>query len=261
MPIRYRKYSVKADTDVCRLLQSYRLLSKRAETDLNAFPSAQCCNSCMLGKKNSDLIFFITFSKLLFSEANEKPQTKWPLQQAGTFTDITYICICTHRRADRILQTLKAGLFSQIINAMESARQLSQLLAHQPVQIWQSLSWFAATAETAMALPFPAPSERHTILKWLNGAYFSWIPSYQTSFLCTVAASAKYSSSAGVTVYTRDHVGRETTPGWCKDGLKLHFHHPLWGLPRTAWPKLGVWATVPTYRLLLETPPIKYKVI
>jgi len=38
-------------------------------------------------------------------------------------------------------------------------------------------------------------------------------PQYPTSFLGPVVASAKYGSSAGVTVYTRDRAGRETTPG------------------------------------------------
>lgn len=85
-----------------------RILSKRAERDLNAFPVAQCCNSWMLGNK-----FQTSFSSLHSWECFILNQMKNLRQsdlcrEQGTFADITCICICTHRHTGQILQTLKA---------------------------------------------------------------------------------------------------------------------------------------------------------
>lgn len=160
MPIRYQKYSVVADTGVCWLLQSYKQNPiQEGREGFECFPLSLVLQFVDVRKQISELISFIIFSRLLYSEANEKSQTKWPLQGAGTFT---YICICTHRHVGQILQTLKTVFFPHY-QCNGDCEQLSQLLAHQPVQIWQSLSWFAATAGTAMALPFQSPCEKHTV--------------------------------------------------------------------------------------------------
>lgn len=112
MPIRYQKYSAVADTAVCWLLQSYKQNPiQEGREGFECFPLSSVLQFMDVRKQISDLISFITFSRLLYSEANEKSQTKWPLQRVGTFTDITYICICTHRHVGQILQTLKAVFF------------------------------------------------------------------------------------------------------------------------------------------------------
>lgn len=85
-----------------------RILSKRAERDLNAFPLTQCCNSWMLGNK-----FQTSFPSLhsrgcfILKQMKNLRQSDLCREQ-GTFTDITCICICTHRHTGQILQTLKA---------------------------------------------------------------------------------------------------------------------------------------------------------
>lgn len=84
MPIRYQKYSVVADTDVCWLLQSYTQNSiQESREGFECFPPSLVLQFMDVRKQISDLISFITFSRLLYSEANEKSQTKWPLQGAG----------------------------------------------------------------------------------------------------------------------------------------------------------------------------------
>lgn len=84
MPIRYQKYSVVADTDVCWLLQSYKQNSiQEGREGFECFPPSSVLQFMDVRKQISDLISFITFSRLLYSEANEKSQTKWPLQREG----------------------------------------------------------------------------------------------------------------------------------------------------------------------------------
>lgn len=112
MPIRYQKYSVVADTGVCWLLQSYKQNPiQEGREGFECFPLSLVLQFVDVRKQISELISFIIFSRLLYSEANEKSQTKWPLQGAGTFT---YICICTHRHVGQILQTLKTVFFSAL---------------------------------------------------------------------------------------------------------------------------------------------------
>lgn len=84
MPIRYQKYSVVADTYVCWLLQSYKQNSiQEGREGFECFPPSLVLQLMDIMKQISDLISFITFSRLLYSKANEKSQTKWPLQGAG----------------------------------------------------------------------------------------------------------------------------------------------------------------------------------
>lgn len=96
MPIRYQKYSVVADTDVCWLLQSYKQNPiQEGREGFERFPFSLVLQFVDIRKQFSALISLITFSRFLYSEASEKSQTKWPLQQLGTFAVITNICICT----------------------------------------------------------------------------------------------------------------------------------------------------------------------
>lgn len=138
--------------DYCRATN--RILSKRAERDLNAFPLAQCCNSWMLGNK-----FQTSFPSLhsrgcfILKRMKNRRQSDLCSEQGHSLTSHTSAYARTDMRA-RSSRHWKL-VFCHIINAMETVRQLSELLAHQPVQIWQSLGWFAATAGAAMALSFP----------------------------------------------------------------------------------------------------------
>lgn len=96
MPIRYQKYSVVADTDVCWLLQSYKQNPiQEGREGFERFPFSLVLQFVDVRKQFSALISLVTFSRFLYSEASEKSQTKWPLQQLGTFAVITNICICT----------------------------------------------------------------------------------------------------------------------------------------------------------------------
>lgn len=97
MPIRYQKYSVVADTDVCWLLQSYKQNPiQEGREGFEYFPFSLVLQFVDVRKQFSALISLITFSRFLYSEASEKSQTKWPLQQLGTFAAITNICIYMH---------------------------------------------------------------------------------------------------------------------------------------------------------------------
>lgn len=146
--------------DYCRATN--RILSKRAERDLDAFPLAQCCDTWMLGNKfQTSFPSLNSWGCFLLKQMKNLGQSDLCSERGHSLTSHTSAYAHTDMRArssrDRKL------FFCHIMNAMESARQLSQLLVHQPVQIWQSLSWFAATAGTAMALPFPSPCERHAV--------------------------------------------------------------------------------------------------
>lgn len=159
-------------------------------------------------------------------------QTKWPLQQAETFTDITYICICIHRHMGQILQALKADFWPhyQCNGVCEAAQSATCASASADTTKPQMV---CSHGRDCNGSSFPKSLLKAYTQKWLTRAYFS-----QTSFLSPVVASAKYRSSDAVAVYTRNMLAG-WSPGWCKDGSKLFFfHHPLWGLPRTAWAKL-----------------------
>jgi len=210
----------------------------------------------------SDFIFLTIFFRFLYSEASEKSQTKWSLQQLGTFTDSTNICIYTHSHWGQILQTLRSGLFIFATGSMQwSLQGNSARYVHINQRRHKKALASCSHCKDCNGSWFPRTSERHMAWKWLKGTYFSRIPSYQPSFSGPLVACTTYSSTDSVRAHTGDCAGRETAPGWRKDGLKPHFHHPVWGLPRTAWPKLGVWAAVPAYRLFPESPHIKYKAI
>lgn len=85
-----------------------RILSKRAERDLNYFTLARCCNSWMLGNK-FQTSFPSLHSRGCFILKQMKNLRQSDLcRERGTFTDITCICICTHRHTGQIFQTLKA---------------------------------------------------------------------------------------------------------------------------------------------------------
>lgn len=145
--------------DYCRATN--RFLSKRAERDLNAFSLAQCYNSWMLGNK-----FQTSFPSLYSWDCFILKQIKNLKVTFAVSRDIHWHHIHLHMH----IQTCgsdpsdtKSWFFCLIINSMKSVRQLSRLLAHQPVKIWQSCGWFAAAAGTAMALLFPSPCGWHTV--------------------------------------------------------------------------------------------------
>lgn len=72
-----------------------RILSKRAERDLNAFLLAQCCNSWMLGNKfQTSFPSLHSWGCFILKQMKNLRQSDLCREQ-GTFTDITCICICT----------------------------------------------------------------------------------------------------------------------------------------------------------------------
>lgn len=85
-----------------------RILSKRAERDLNAFPLAWCCNSWMLGNKFQTSFPSLHSQGCFILKQMKNLRQSDLCREKGTFTDITCICICTHRHTGQILQTLKA---------------------------------------------------------------------------------------------------------------------------------------------------------
>jgi len=146
--------------DYCKATN--RILSKRAGRDLNAFPLAWCRNSWMLGNKfQTSFPSLHSWGYFILKQMKNLRQSDLYSKQGHSLTShiSAYAHADTRARSTRHWKLL----FCHIIKAMESARQLSQLLAHQPVQIRQSLSCFAATTGTAMALPFLSPCDRYTV--------------------------------------------------------------------------------------------------
>lgn len=91
-----------------------RILSKRAERDLNAFPLARCCNSWMLGNKFQTSFPSLHSQGCFILKQMKNLRQSDLCREKGTFTDITCICICTHRHTGQILQTLKAVFFATL---------------------------------------------------------------------------------------------------------------------------------------------------
>lgn len=261
VPITYQKYSIAADTDVCWLLQSYKWnCIQEGTVGFECFPSSLELQFMDVRNQISDFIFLIIFFRFLYSEASEKSQTKWSLQQLQNSLisqTSSYIHAVIWARFSRCCVLDCLFLPHDQCNGVGKAIQPGTCRSTSADTKKPQL--VAVTAVTCNGSWFPRTSERHMAWKWLKGPYFSRIPSHQPSLLGPLVACTTYSSTDSVRAHTGVRAGRETAPGWCKDGLKLHFHHPLWGLPITAWPKLGVWAAVPTYRLFPETPHIKCK--
>lgn len=125
--------------DYCRATNG--IASRRAQWDLNAFPPAWCCSSWMLGIR-----FQTSFSSLYSSDFFIPKQVK-SLRQSDLCSNWGHSLIAqtsayTHTviGPDSPDATFWVVYFCHRINAMESARQFSQVRAYQPAQTQKSLS-------------------------------------------------------------------------------------------------------------------------